>query len=225
MPVKKPRRRRIKRIFFGLACSAAVMAACLALVLHKPAGFVPPDPKQDKEVSKYLTHVIGQEFYNGVQRREPFELVIEQDGVNDVLARLRWPRGAGGAAFSVPEALFVPGKLIVRGMVSIEGVELFVIVESSPFIDEKGLLNLPITKVKVGALRITTVAKLVAEQMYAREIAAGPVYPEDWGYKIAAALFAGQPFEPVIEIEGSKVRIEKLNIERRRLVMEILPVP
>lgn len=215
---------RLKKVLFSLTVTAAVLIITAILLLHKPAGFKPTRLTEEREVSKYLTHVIGRDLYNGAQLAEPFDLVVTEEGINDIVARLKWPKNTGGVRFSVPQVLFEPKKIVLRGMVPIEGVELFVAIECKPFIDAHALLNLPVTKVKLGAINITPIAKVVAERQYRKELARRKADPNDWGTKIAASLIQNRPFEPVLEIENNKVLIEKFSITQKRLVIHFIPV-
>ncbi|GAG39106.1 unnamed protein product, partial [marine sediment metagenome] len=111
-----------------------------------------------------------------------------------------------------------------HGTISIEDVELFVAIDCKPFIDNQALLNLPVTKVKIGAMNITPIAKVVAERQYRKELTRRKADPNDWGIKIAASLLQNRAFEPVLEVENNKVLIEKFSITQKKLVIHFVPV-
>jgi hypothetical protein len=201
----------------------AALAITSVLLLHKPSDYQPPQTIEDKQISKYLTHVISQDLYNGAQAGEPFDLVVTEEGIADVIARSGWPKQAGGALFTIPEVKFLPGSIIIRGLVNINKVELFVVVEGTSYLDKRGLLYLHVTKVKIGAVSVTTFAKIVAGAIYNNEAARSQLDRDDWRAKIMTALLLDEPFEPVFKIEDSKVRIDNVKIESGKLTIHFVP--
>ena len=194
------------------------------LIFYKPADFEQPKPTESKEVSKYLTHVITPELYNGAQRGEPFDLVITEDGINEVVSGLKWPQYAGWASFSTPRVFFKPGKIVLQSAAGIDNVDIFITLEGKAKIDTAGLLHLDISKVKIGAMNLTLISKIIAASMFKKELAENDVDPRDWGYKIATALFQSQPFEPILDVEKNKVRIKTVNLEQKILTIHFIPV-
>ena len=195
-----------------------------ALLLHKPGGLNQAKVIDTNEVSPYLTHVLSPQFYNGVQLEEPFELVVLEEGINDIIMRSRWPRESNGVMFSVPVVFFVPGKIKLMGTARIKGVEFAVTIVSKPGFDEDGLLNLAVDKVRIGAMNITVLARMMAKRMYAQRLAEVEIDTQDLRAQVAAALLDGEPFEPVFEIEDKKVRIEQVDISRGKLTIRFVPV-
>ncbi|MCJ7693492.1 MAG: hypothetical protein MUO22_08770, partial [Sedimentisphaerales bacterium] len=180
----KRRRSRLQTALLVIAGIAVVGTGIFVLLLHKPADFVQPEPIKDNQVSKYLTHVLSRDLYNGAQREEPFELVISQEGINDIVARSKWPQEFSGANISVPEVVFEPETIVLRGMISSAQLELLVTVSGTAFTDEDGLLHLLVRNVKVGALNITVLAKAVAQGLYENEMANREPNPDRWSDKI-----------------------------------------
>ena len=128
-----------------------------------------------------------------------------------------------GVMLYAPAALFVPGKLVLMGTADAKGVEFVVTIELAPKIDESGLLNLTVTKVKVGAMNITPLAKVVAKKMYMQRISNLAVDTKTLETKIVASLLTDEPFEPVFIIDDKKVRIEKITIENEKLSAHLVP--
>lgn len=218
------RKRYVLKLALLISALVIVALTIIAiLLLHKPSGFDPPEAIEDKQVSKYLTHVITQELYNGAQRAEPFDLVVTEEGIRDIVARLEWPKQLGEISFPVPEIKFESGKIVLRGTINVETVELFVVVEGAAWVDEQKLLHLNVTKVKVGAVSLTTVAKLVAQALYNDEATRRQLDPEDTRAKVMGALLQGVPFEPVFEIDKSKVRIDRITIQTQKVIIHFVP--
>ena len=55
-------------------------------------------------------------------------------------------------------------------MVNYNSVDMVVTVEIMPQFDDKGLLNLEVEKVKMGALGVTFIAKKLAKKMYNEQV-------------------------------------------------------
>jgi len=171
------------------------------------------------------------QLYNGAQRREPFDLVVIQNGINETIARFKWPQESNGVLFSAPTVLFAPERIVLMGIANIKGVDLVVTVEAKPGLDEEDLLNLRVEKVKIGAMNITPIARLLAKRMYAERLATIPIDTENLRTKIAASLLNGEPFEPIFNIkdifdnnEDTKLRVKKITITQEKLTIRLVPV-
>lgn len=217
------RRYALKLTLLILVTAAVTLTAAAVLLLHKPSDFEQPQAIDDKEVSKYLTHVISQDLYNGAQQGEPFDLVITQEGIGDIIARSGWPKQVGEASFAVPEVKFEPDGIQLRGMVSLDTVELFVVIEGTAYINGQDLLHLDVTRVKIGAVNVTAIAKLVTAAIYNNEATRRQLEEDDWRAKIMAALLQDKPFEPVFEIDEAKVRIQKVKIDAGKITIHFVP--
>ena len=206
-----------------------VLLLCRFLLLYRPAGYAKPMIVDDRQVSPYLTHEILPRLYNGAQRQEPFDLVITQKGINDVVVRSKWPRRADGISFFAPEVFFLPGKIVLIGIAAASGIEFIVTVVIEPRLDEQGLLNLGVAKVKIGAVNITPAARVIAKRMYGQRPAETNIKAENLPAKVTASLLSSEPFEPVFNIKGilenedKKVRVEKITITKKKLVLRLAP--
>lgn len=222
---KKARRKKLIR---WLLVDLAVAAIVFSLLLYRPGRYKPAgsgsgDYKQG-EVSPYLTNELSPAIYNGAQRVEPFDVIITQEGLNDIIARGNWPMESEGVLLYAPAALFTPGRLVLMGTADAKGVEFVVTIELEPKIDEEGLLNLQIAKVKVGAMNITPLAKIIAQKMYLQKISGLEIDSNAIQTKIVASLLTDEPFEPVFSFDDKKkVRIEKITIENEKLLAHLVP--
>lgn len=216
-----------KKICWLLVGLTAAFVVFVLLLLYRPGRFRPPDitPAGNRhgQVSPYLTHELLPQLYNGAQREEPFDLVVAQKGINDIVGRFKWPKGADGSRISTPVVFFVPEGIVLMGTVAAGGAELVVTVVAEASIDEEGLLNLQVAKVKVGAVNITPLARVIAKRMYLERLAAKDIDTKDLGAKIAASILNDEPFEPVFKIEDKKVRVKKITIEREKLTIRLAP--
>lgn len=219
---------RKKRLIRWLIIDLIVVVVVFSLLKYKPSRYKPLDSfSQDYEqgqVSKYLTHQLAPKVNDGTQRGEPFDIVITQDGVNDIITHSNWPVQSEGIMLYAPAALFIPGTVVLMGTAEVKGVEVVISIEIKPEIEENGLMNLRITKLKVGAVNITPLAKPMAKKMYAERLAAGNVDTEALRTKIAASLLNNEPFEMVFTVNGKKVRVENVDVGERELKARLVPV-
>lgn len=221
------KKRRYKRLMCWLLIDLAVAVTIFALLLYKPSRYDPleaelPDRKPE-QVSPYLTRLSSQ-YYNGAQRRRPFELVVNEQEINQAITGSDWPPlESEGVWFYAPAVLFAPGTIVLMGTANIKGAEFVITIELEPRIDQRKLLNLQVGKVKIGAMNITPLAKLIAKKMYADRLTAAPVDKEDWRAKIAAALLNDEPFDPVFPAEDKNVRLDSITIKQGQLILRLLP--
>ena len=202
----------------------AIAAVIIFLLLYKPGRYVPHGPSGGKQVSQYLTNELLPQLYNGVQLGEPFDLVMSEDGINDVIARSKWPKESAGAKILAPQVFFVPDGAVIMGSVVMKGFEFIVTVELRPVFDANGLLNLNIVQIKVGAMNLTPIARITARKMYTQQLAESEVDTENILAKIAGSLLNDEPFEPIFEVEKKEVRIEKISITQGKLTARLIPL-
>ena len=223
--MKKHKKARLKKICRLLVGLAAALVFFVLLLLYKPARYDSPDLTYDNQVSPYLTHELLPELYNNAQLGEPFELVVTEEGINDVIIRSKWPKQTDGISFSVSKALFVTDNIVLMGTAAAGGVEFAVTVIAQAGIDRNGLLNLQVTKVKIGAINLTALSKMIAKRIYARRLDTANTKKEDIRLQIADSILNDEPFVPVFKIEDKKVRAEKVKITKGKLTIRLAPVP
>ena len=221
---KKSRR---KKLVLWLLIDLAVAAVVFALLVYRPGRYDPADfdsyGHEQGQVSPYLTHELFPQVYNNSQRGEPFDLVVTQSGVNEIVAGLGWPKFSEGVMLYAPSVLFVPGSVVLMITANVKGVELIITIELEPKIDERKLLNLHVAKVKVGAVNITPLARMMAKKMYTERLAVLSVDTEALQTKIVASLLNEEAFEPVFSVEDNKVRVEKITIHKEKLTARLVP--
>ena len=230
--LKTRKKRKFKKRYW-LLLDLALAIIIMALLFYKPAryrppGTVPAGNNQD-QVSPYLSNVLLPQLHNGAQRQEPFDLVVIQKGINEAIARLQWPRESNGVLLSAPTVFFVPENIVLMGTASIKGAELVITVVAKPSLDEEGLLHLRVEKVKIGAMNITLVARVMAKRMYTDRLETVHVDTENLRAKIAASLLIDEPFEPIFNIRDifedmdKKVRVEKITMAQKKLTLRLVP--
>jgi len=195
----------------------------MSLLLYKPRGFKVPATIKGSQISPYFTHILYPQLYNGAQREEPFELIVTQEGINDIVARANWPMENDGVAYLTPEVFLKSGQIELVGPVIARGLNLLVTIVGKPAIDENGLLNIDMAKIKIGAMNITILAKIIAERMYKHHLGTEVIDTDDIRAKIAGPLLNNEPFEPVFPINGKKVRLKNIDITEGKVTLQFIP--
>jgi uncharacterized protein YpmS len=219
-PVKSKSRRR-----FWLLIDLAITLIILALLVYRPSGYHPPVRSQTNEVNKYWPYYTSQ-FYNGAQLQKPFELVLTEEGLNEIVASSGWPKASEGVSFSKPQVVLDDDEVILMGTANIGDVEFIVTLAGKPDIGGDRLLNLKITRIKIGAMNITPIAKIIASQMYAKQVPGLDPEKDDAAQKVIASLLTDEGFEPVFsppDDKRKKMRIERITVEKGKIVIGFVP--
>jgi len=217
-------KKRKRKLIILLAVDLFVAAIFITMLLYRPGRYHPPQPANNNEVSPYLTHELLSELYNNAQEDGPFEVVIEQAGINDAIARAKWPVIFDDVIFETPQVFFTPENILIMGPVKLKGVEFVITAKIHPRLDEQGLLHLNVESMKVGVMNLTIVAKIIGQKMYQHRMSMADIYTTDLRSRIAGALFDKRPFLPVLKIARRKVQIDEINIESARLTVGFNPV-
>jgi hypothetical protein len=224
----RPVRRRRRWIFVWLGVDLAVAIIVLLLLFHRPSAYKPlagmTDANDPDRVDRYLTR-LSSDLYNGAQTQAPFDLVVLEEGINRAIGPQRWSEPGAEAAFARPRVAFTPKGLTLMGEAELKGTSFVVTLGIEPRINDQGLLNLGVTKVTVGALGLTPVARMLARRMYAQRLADGPVDTEDLRAQIAASLLNDQPFDPVLQVRNRRIRLKSMELQKGQIVLRFVPAP
>ena len=220
----KRKKRFDRKFLYWLFADFLVMVTLTILLLHKPFGFQPYEVSKSsrREVSPYLTHKLMPQIYNGAQYQEPFKVIVSEYGINDVLKKVDLPENADGVVLSSPKAIFQTNRIVLMAVVSLKHLEFVATAVIEPWVDKKGLLHLPITSVKLGAVNIGFIARMVAKKTFSQQVGEN-AGSEDVRTQIATALFDGQPFEPVFKIEDKKIKMKKIAVKDKKIIINFVP--
>ena len=222
MEKRKISRRR--KLLIWLAVDLAVAAVLIALLVYRPSGYHPvaPAPNANGEtVHPYLHRDLASTFYNKAQEQRPFEMTVLDKSLSEAIADKQWE--SEGVLLSAPQVLFVPGRIVLMGMADVQGAGFVVTIELAPQMTDRGYLDLAVEKVKVGAMNVTPLARMMAKKMYQEQVDTGGVGMDDLAAKILASLLAGQPFEPVVEVDDKWVRLKGFDITQGKLTAQFIP--
>lgn len=217
---KKPRSAKLYWLLIVLAVALFLLIIIFAMFFHRPSYYQPPDVADKGVMSVYLTNRLMPDFYNGVQYQQPFDLVVTQKGINDVLAHFRWPQRIGSLDISDPMVFFTPSALVLMGTVSVDGAECVATIVAEPEIDVTGQLNLRVTVVKLGAVDITPLARALTARLYQQQANDKDSFWE----KAVRSILYDQPFDHVFRVEDKKVRLSEITLESKKLTLRFEPV-
>jgi uncharacterized protein YpmS len=233
----KDRKKRISKRLRRICLLAAVLVLAVILLvslLHRPGRYNPPELANKKKVPEYLTHHLAATINNGVQLGEPFDLPVDQNEMNHVIAwyhKYKWSKQLGDLGYSAPEVFFSPDKITLMGAVTAAGRQFFITVVGKPAVDQNGLLNLRLKKVKVGAVNITPIARIIARRAYRKRLRTKPMDKDDIRAGIWASALYNEPFDPVFKVkdvsggEDRQVRVAKVTIIEQKLTLHLVPLP
>ena len=223
----KPKLTKKKKIVLTAVCTGAgiilIFPAAIAFLLTRtPANYKPLTPPNRAEVSPYLTNYIAPEIHNKSQLGEPFELVITQAGLNDIIARGPWPLAPDGVTITRPAALLSGGRISVMATVQYGRVPAVLTVIMNPVLDEAGLLSINLEQVNAGVFDITHFAKELAEEIITAGI--GKI-DSTWADDITAAVLENKPFDPLFPAYDSEVRLTGIDISDGKAALQLAPQP
>ncbi|HSV26865.1 MAG TPA: hypothetical protein VLH60_03135 [Sedimentisphaerales bacterium] len=215
-------KKRIRRVLYWFAAELLIIAIILWLLVYRPRGYEAVVPDASGRISPYLTHGIAQEFYNKAQLGDPFELVIEDSALNEIIATGTWIIPQTEAQASLPVVRFLPGRAVVMASAWLSGMEFVATIKLSAPSHDDGRIGLSLDSVRVGAVPVTIAARAVAKRMYNEQIADLP--PDHISAQVGAAIFDNQPFEPIFDVGGRRVKINKIELRDGNVRIGFIPV-
>ncbi len=205
-----------------------VLMTVFLMSTHTPGRYQPAAPPDTNQVSPYLTHYLAPSFYNNIQLDEPFELVVEQKGLNEIIADgslldCQWPVDLNGVTFQAPAVALLPETIMLMGTVNFADLPIVMTIVLKPKIDEAGRLYLNFQGVKAGVLDITFPAKIIAKKVFAAQVQATDDQDNDWLKNLAAAVLDNKPFDPVFLAYKKEIRLTKAKIENSKVILIFTP--
>ncbi|MFC1781892.1 hypothetical protein ACFLZ8_06495, partial [Planctomycetota bacterium] len=134
--LKKPKKSRLKRIIFWFLLDLLVTITVLYLFFYRPSFYKPivldPGSSESGQVSTYLTHEFYPHIYNNIQYERPFDVIVTQDGLNDIINQADWPMESEGVILHSPAAVIVPDTIVLMGAANLKGAEFIITIELMP---------------------------------------------------------------------------------------------
>ena len=218
-PVKR-KSRVLRVVCIGLAGILILLFGIGFLLTRTPACYKPAGPENANEVSQYLTNYVAPEIHNKSQLDEPFELVVAEEGLNDIIARGPWPLKLGGVTVTGPAVVLSQDRLLFMAAVRYVHLPMVVTVVMRPRLDEDGLLSINLQQVTAGVFDVTCFAKGVIEKIVADNVRR---VDGTWADDTSAALLENKPFEPVFTVYDRQIRLTGIDILDREAVLHFVP--
>ncbi|MBN2456883.1 MAG: hypothetical protein JXB29_10205 [Sedimentisphaerales bacterium] len=197
------------------------------LLLYKPADSqidnTGPASRDQQYVSTYLTNELLPGLYNGLQNNEPFDLLITEQGINDIIADCNWPRRSDSTELYLSEVRFTQDAVVLTGTAQLKGVAFHLTILVEPKLDSKGFLQLQVTKFKVGAMNMTMLFRIIAKKRY-QQYEINEADKDDWQIKVAASLLNEEPFDPLFDIQDRRVRVRQISMVPDQLTVRLVTI-
>ncbi len=242
---KKKSKKTLDFLIFLMAAAVLVLIL-LNLLFYTPKSYQ-PQQADPEEISPYITHRLGPDLYEKLQLDRPFEILVEQQGINDILARYTWPARTGSVTIDQPVTAIDPNGVAVMAKVRYMKIPMFLTVNANPQLSadpenpEKQVLRFNLQAVKAGKLPVTAIAKMIIasaiedEAQYTqKKLDANPadplekIYLEKYLQTLAAlkpALIDNEPIRPVFPIKkGKTLRLDAIEMNRNYAQLRFSPV-
>ena len=208
--------------------SAIVLSAGLAALLlvlwfvglfRTPQYYRAVKPVAGEQVSQYLTNHILPELHNKSQYDQPFDIVLSEQGVNDIIARHVDFNSLRQSGLSDLSVVFKKGRILLAGKTVCYGLDFIVTVVLKPYIDNEGYFFLKMSKIQAGRSRILFIGRAVKGKIL-RELTD---FLNENIVDSTEALLNNHRIEPVFSFNHRKLRIDKITILDKELMIHFLP--
>ncbi len=211
----------------------AVLAALIVLSLfaimltHRHSGYSVPAVENPNEVSPYLTHELAPQFWDGIQKGGPFEIIVDEAGLNNIISRDSavsggWPVSFDYVNVYAPTVKFLPGKINAVAKVAVDGIKIYVDVYLKAEVLSEGKMRVEIESVKAGAVNITGFAVSIIRDVFEKRFKDSS--GTDGMDEIIYAILENRPFEPAFALGEQKLRVYKADLAQSKLVIGFMPI-
>lgn len=219
---QKKRKLRI-RIILGVAAFVLLTGTAVVMILlgYTPGIYRPSVRPESGQVNPYWTHQLGPDFFTGMQGQQPFEMVLQQWGVNDLLALTTDTTTFNEFTVSSPNVVFNPDSVVLMATVSIKNVSSVLSITARPAIDPDGQLNLNVQSATLGVVPVLGLVRRIGQEVVDEYL----VGQDEQAYAgIARCILNNEPFEPVVSVSDYTMRLKRLTIEEGKIRVLIEPV-
>jgi hypothetical protein len=160
-----------------------------------------------------------------VQKGRPFELVISQSGLNDIISEEFHSQDFGDLLFSDPYIIFSEQSILLMGTLAYEGVSSVVSITALPVMNSDGKINMNIQSVRLGMVPVTTLVTKLAQKVL--DDNRSSFEGDEKAEENVQAIIHNDPFDPIFLFSTEYceywVRISKFSIEQGSLKLTLLP--
>jgi len=210
---------RILGIVLAFAC--AILATFLFL-LNSEYSKPPELPVDNNEVSRYLTHSLAPEFFNGINKGDKFTLRIHQSGFCDILNKQQWPLEIGKILIKWAKLEILDGKIRIICSIEAFSIDTTFRTDVSTTIDNAGKMQISLSETRAGKLPANFLINKMLKKYYSTIMDAQIV--DSLETKLLESIIEGKKFSPKFDLYGRSIVIEKITAEKNLLTVVILPV-
>jgi hypothetical protein len=221
---EKTKKIRIK-LYLWILLPLVLAFLAFVLLTHKPNDYTPLRITDQNQISLYLTHNMLPVIYNNLQLDKPFEIVITEEGLNDIIARWRQPMSYDNISFTDPQVIFEQNQIILMATANTEIASPVLTIRVTPAINSFGLLNIHVDSISLGAAGITTLAKSMGSKALSDWLAFTGMEPNDIVILACRSLLNDEPFDPVFKVGDKSLRLCKIKLEKNKITALLLPLP
>lgn len=209
--------KKINKIIWVVIVVLPTAVFALAAALHyRPGAYQPPAPPGGDAISPYLTHQLAPTFFNQMQLEQPFELVITQEGFNEILACWQWPRQIGTMTVGQPYIVFGNRYLDILCPISYRGWLAFVSVAVEPKLGSS--LRFKIHSIRLGAVPVTYFSLPWLRHFWQ---AYEPQNDDPIVFAVLDAALSQKPLEPAFELFGYQLGVEKITVQKNQMILQL----
>jgi len=219
--MKKPK----VKAYFWLAIPFVLGLLAFVLITHRPKNYAPLRIADQYQISTYLTHQLMPTIYNNSQLDAPFEVVITEEGLNDIIARWRQPMNFNNITFTDPQAILTQNQIILMATARTRFASPVLTIRITPAIDYFGQLNIRVDSVSLGAAGVATLAKSMGNKAFTDWLVFTGTEPNNIAAQVCRSLLNNEPFEPVFKVGDKSLRICKIKLEKKKITALLLPIP
>ena len=211
-------------LWFWIPVAIVGFAAVSGVFLcsYTPRTYHPMQAPDNDEVSDYLTHELGPDFFNQIQFDEPFQLQVTQKGLNDIICRWDWPQQFGDLSFADPMIMFADETIYLMGTLKYKKISSVVTIIAMPSMDAERKLCLNIQSVRLGILPITKLAGKISKAALADSQSLFEGEPEELEHVVRGIVY-NESFQPVFVIAGHRARVQEFTLEPGKLTIQFKP--
>jgi uncharacterized protein YpmS len=220
---EKMKNRKFKAYFWFVLPLVLVLLA-FVMITHRPKYYAPLRITDQQQISVYLSNYLMPEIYNNSQLDDPFEVIITEEGLNDIIARWRQPLKFNNITFTDPQAILTQKQIIIMATAQTSFTNLILTISITPAINSSGRLNLHIDDVSLGEAGITTLTKSIGKKAFTDWLSLTAAEPNDIVAQVCRSLLYDEPFDPVFKLDDKSLRISKIKLEKKKITVLLLPL-
>lgn len=207
------------------AVTAGVLTGICILFLYTPKAYRLVGAKETEQVSLYLTNELGPKFNNQVQLGEPFELIISQSGLNEIINQDFMIQYFENIPLSDPYIAFSNQSILLMGTLTYERVSSVISITAFPTMDTNGNINMNIQSIRLGMMPATTLVTKLAQKIF--DYNRNSFEQDPKAEEQVQAIIRNEPFEPIFLFSTDYykywVRISNFSIEQGSLKLTLSP--